>query len=165
MALFSLGWLLAVLAPAHWLRRLGLGASATGGRHESLRTTDNDDDDDDDSSDAEDADGKPHAAGRDRALLCLQHGAAAERSSMGSNRKRGATQGTLVKMGERVALAGLSARPELNGRTGVVMAVSTTTARCIVRVEGLGQDGCGDAEIAVRPENLTPTTMTRGGHG
>lgn len=59
-------------------------------------------------------------------------------------------------VGARVELVGLQRRPALNGRTGVVLSLSTADGgRCRVQLEGEEED------LSVRPENLcAPASQT-----
>ena len=58
-------------------------------------------------------------------------------------------------MGTKVEIAGLQAKPELNGRRGVVSGFVAKVSRCVVRLDTTGdEERDPPAPIKIRPHNL-----------
>ena len=55
-----------------------------------------------------------------------------------------------ISIGAHVELRGLQAKPELNGRRGVVVKFVASSERCRVQL-----DGIGDKAVSLRDDNLT----------
>ena len=60
------------------------------------------------------------------------------------------------EIGDYVGIRGLSSRPDLNGRAGVIMSYDAVAERYVVKLQHLDADG---REVRVRPRNLHAKTM------
>ena len=60
--------------------------------------------------------------------------------------------GGAALVGHRVVLDGIQARPELNGRKGVVLQYMSAKGRCAVRLDGEAE---GSAPLSLKPVCLT----------
>lgn len=66
----------------------------------------------------------------------------------------------LPPLGARVRLTGLKAKPELNGRTGVMCDFATETGRCVVQLETeVGKPGGDGLKKVIKVSNLEQLTM------